>query len=518
MNSLAIRGHVTIQVEDKHGMVKQRVCADNALSPAALTAMLYNGLTKFSTSAQTALGFGGGIAASQVVNAMGNPMFGMYALKETFDWSKESQHWIKPPYAGNNYASLSEAVLYYHVGNNAAEDPSMMVRSIQRSYFNPTGKFRAEFVKSVGLAGTIKSVALGTAHSALMSNLWGTTWNEPVPSSFFTTALVSGTSTTSGVAFEHQTDRTIAHCRGTTSAGVTTAYTYDFKTQETISNMATTELTHGYLVHTRADGTRMASAVGNSGTPSDSAHDIELSTSINWNTPMTRVLTPQNIAAGSLDTNRRALPVLVMRPDTQEIEIFLSLNYDGGGCRLVKGVIDADDPQDGAVTWTEMGKIPFVMGQINAANRLLGYYDAETSTYWLPYTGVINSEGLFTPCTSAVTGTGVNQNANFIPGIKLQSSGGKFNSGTYYADVLAGFYIARTIFEQGANTAAYTSPLDIIKSSFGIHQGTFRDATAANRAYRDYGVVFSAVNLPTPVYRETEDVLRLVYTYQLGNA
>ena len=100
---------------------------------------------------------------------------------------------------------------------------------------------------------------------------------------------------------------------------------------------APTELTHGYLVHTRSDGTRMASAVGNSGTPPDSVHDIELSTSIDWTTPFTRVLTPPNIAAGSLDTNRRALPVLVMRPDTQEIEIFLSLNYDGGGCRLVKG-------------------------------------------------------------------------------------------------------------------------------------------------------------------------------------
>jgi len=502
MNSLAIRGHVTVQIEDKRGRIKQRVEAANALSPAALHAMLYNGLTKFSTTAQTALGFGGGISASQQVSILGSPAFGVYALKETFDWSK---NWIKPPYAAENYASLSNAVLYYNVGNNAAEDPSMMVRSVQRSYFDPTGTFRAEFVKSVGLAGMIKSVAVGTAHSALTSNHWGTAWNEPVPSSFFTVNL--GASTTHGIALEHKTDRTIAHCRGGT-----TYYTYDFKTQDMIPNMATTNLTNGCLVHTTPDGTRIGNYVSDSNTPSASAHDIELSTSVDWNTPVARVLTPPNMAAGSLDTNRRALPVLVMRPDTQELEIFLSLHYDGGGCRLVKAVIDANNPQTGTVSWVEMGKIPYVIGQMNAVNRLNGYYDTETATYWLPYTGVVDTDGLLTFCTSALSGTGVNQNANFIPGVKLQASGGIFNHGTYNADALVNFYIARALSD------STVSILDILKTSFGLHQGHVRDSSAASRSYRDYGVVLSAVNLPTPVHRDTEDVLRLIYTYRLGNA
>jgi len=67
MSGMAIKGHVTVQVEDKQGNVKQRVEADNALAPAALNALLYNGLTKFSTTAQTLLGFGGAINVSQVV-------------------------------------------------------------------------------------------------------------------------------------------------------------------------------------------------------------------------------------------------------------------------------------------------------------------------------------------------------------------------------------------------------------------------------------------------------------------
>jgi hypothetical protein len=180
---------------------------------------------------------------------------------------------------------------------------------------------------------------------------------------------------------------------------------------------------------------------------------------------------------------------------------------------LVKAVIDANNPHTGAVTWVEMGKIPYVIGQVNAGNRLNGYYDTETSTYWLPYTGMIGTDGMFTLCIGASTGTGANLNTNFVPGVKLRSSGGIFNNGTYNAGTLDNFYIARSL------TADSTSNnLDIVKTSFGIHQGHFRDMLAANRAYRDYGVVFSAVNLPTPVYRDIEDVLRLIYTYQLGNA
>ena len=41
MDGIAIKGHVTVQVEDKQGNVKQRVEADNALSPAALNALLF---------------------------------------------------------------------------------------------------------------------------------------------------------------------------------------------------------------------------------------------------------------------------------------------------------------------------------------------------------------------------------------------------------------------------------------------------------------------------------------------
>jgi hypothetical protein len=361
-------------------------------------------------------------------------------------------------------------------------DVLMMVRSIPRSFFDASGKFRAEFSKSVGIAGTIKSVAVGTAHSALTAGLWGIAWNEPVPSSFFTTNL--GTSTTHGIALEHKADCTIAHCRGGTSY-----YTYDFKTQDVVSNTATTELTNGYLVHTAPSGTRLANVVNNSGAPSDSEHNIELSTSIDWNTPVTRILTPPNIAAGSLNINRRAMPILVMRPDTQEIEIFLSLNYDGGGCRLIKAVIDANDPQAGAVTWVEMGKIPYVIGQIHAANRLIGYYDTETSTYWLPYTCTTGTDGLLTLSAGGFSGSGANQNAHFVPGVRLKASGGKFNNGTYNADALVNFYVARAYSDQQATGVA----LDVLKSSFGIHQGYFRDTTALYRNYRDYAVVFRAV-------------------------
>ena len=232
-------------------------------------------------------------------------------------------------------------------------------------------------------------------------------------------------------------------------------------------------------------------------------HDLQLSTSVDWATAVTRVLTPPNITADSLDTNRRAFPVLVMRPDTGNIEIFLSLDYNGDGCRLVKGVIDANDPIAGTVTWVEMGRIPYIIGYLTPTGRINGYYDIETSTYWLPYAGFVGSNGVRVPCTGSA----------FVPGVKLKASGGIFNNGTYNDETLVDFYIART-----GLSASSLNVLDVVKTSHGIHQGNFRDSSAASRNYHDYGIVFSAVNLPTPIYRDTEDVLRLVYTYQLGNA
>jgi hypothetical protein len=319
-----------------------------------------------------------------------------------------------------------------------------------------------------------------------------------------------GAAITCGIALEHKIDRTIAHCRGGTNY-----FTYDFKTQEIVVNTATAELTSGYLVHTTASGTRIGYTVSNSGTPSTSEHSIELQTSVDWNTPDIRVLTPPNITAGSLDINRRALPVLVMRPDTKTIEVFLSLDYNKDGCRLVKAVIDADRPQTSEVIWIEMGRIPYIIGQINAANRLIGYYDTETHTYWLPYTGVIGADGICTSSTSAFTGTGANQNVNFIPGVKLHAREEVFNNGTYDTDTLLEYYIARITPQENIGVG---NTLDIVQTSHGVIQGHFRDQSATNRNYRDYGVVFSAVNLPAPVFRDADDVLRLVYTYQLGNA
>jgi len=198
------------------------------------------------------------------------------------------------------------------------------------------------------------------------------------------------------------------------------------------------------------------------------------------------------------------LPVLVMRPDTGKIEIFLSLDYNAGGCRLVKAVIDANNPTAGAITWVEMGRIPYIIGYVTPANRISGYYDTETSTYWLPYAGFVGTDGVRVPCTGAQT----------VPGVKLKANGsGIFNSGTYNDSILADFYIART-----GQWGSIHNVLDIVKTSFGIHQGHFRSSAASERHYYDYGIVFSAVNLPTPIHRDTDDVLRLIYTYQLGNA
>jgi hypothetical protein len=73
------------------------------------------------------------------------------------------------------------------------------------------------------------------------------------------------------------------------------------------------------------------------------------------------------------------------------------------------------------------------------------------------------------------------------------------------------YYIAVT------NVNGSTAIQDIVKTSGGLVQGTFRTTAAASIRYQNLGVLFSGVNLPTPVHRGNEDVLRLIYSYQLGN-
>jgi hypothetical protein len=159
---------------------------------------------------------------------------------------------------------------------------------------------------------------------------------------------------------------------------------------------------------------------------------------------------------------------------------------------LVKAEIDANDPASGTATWVEMGRIPYVIGYVTPVNRINGYYDVDTSTYWLPYSGFVGTNGTLVPYSGTV----------FTPGIKLKASGGKFNNGTYDDSILAGFYIARTTTSNGT-----VAPLDVVKTASGIHQGFFIIHTASERLYYDCGVVFSAVNLPTPIHRDTDDVL-----------
>ena len=124
MSGITIKGHVTVQVEDRQGNIKQRVEADNMLTPAALNCLLFTGLNGFTTSFKTALGFGGTIAQGQQVSLFGtnshsgsngNPMFGIYAMNETFNWSK---HTIKPPYVNEDLATLSNKVVFHSTGAN----------------------------------------------------------------------------------------------------------------------------------------------------------------------------------------------------------------------------------------------------------------------------------------------------------------------------------------------------------------------------------------------------------------
>ena len=485
MSNISIKGHVTVQIEDRHGTIRRRVEADNMLAPVALSCLLFTGLNSFTTTFKTALGFGGTIAQSQQVSLAGSPVFGIYAMNETFDWAK---HTIKPPYVHEDLATLSNKVAFYSSGDNISEVANLMGRVMARSHFaGNAATFHTEYVKATGQPGTIKSVGVGTAHHGLLSaNQWGLVWNDSALQPFFTVNR-----SRSPIGLEHRLDRTILYYAPST----TTQYdTYDLVSKETIINAGTSAFLNGtlanaYLISTSTSGIKYAFQASNSGNPTTTVHNIALSV---WThvtgTGASRVLTTP-VGGATLNTSRHALPMMVMRPDTQNLEIFLSLDFNAAGCRLIKAVIDANEPGTGAVQWVEMGRIPYVIGA-QTTERMFGYYDVETGTYWFPYTGSIDAHGDLNSCSTT----------NFTPGVKLRWIDDAFEVDDYY--------IA---------TVAASSMQDIVKTSNGLAQGTFRTPTASMTMYRAHGVLFSGVNLPTPVHRNADDVLRLIYTYQLGN-
>ena len=493
---IGIKGKIRVQTEDTHGNIKQFAEAENRLSEAALSAVFFSGMRYFNTNMTVAMGFDNTITTSQRFNlTLNSPQFGIYALDKEIDWSKL---WLKPPYLKEDWVSVSDDVSFWHQHNENIETDRRMTRVITRAHFESCNNtLNAEWVKAAGDVGIVKSIAIGSVHGHLSP--WGVGYTEPLPTHFFTGEGASGSYRP--IVYEHLADKTIAYY------GVTASFTHYFdfvtKSNHTYTGAGAATLGRNALAFT-SGGTKWSFNAFTATGASSTAHNISFGTAANISTTLTNRTLVTPVGDVTLDTNRGAVPIVVMRPDTETVEIFLSLDYDENGCRLVKASIDAHNLVTAEPVWTEMGRIPFVLGgrpaPTDTANNHFGYYDVDKDEYWLPYVGTINDAGILIP----VSGT------TFTPGVKMQF--GAPNSG----GAMVGEYIAGI----GASSE---NIYDIVKTSYGILQGRFRTPNRSSTLsehidYRCPGILFSAVNLPMPVTREDSDTLRLMYTYQLVNS
>ena len=498
---LGIEGILVATVEDKHGNVRQRVEAKNRLTDAALRATLFNGIRHAQHHTMQAMGFDFAVATSQRVNfQIASPVQGIYAMNKEVDWSKI---WVKPPYVKEDWVTLSDDVVFWNTGNQAFETENRMMRDITRAHIDGvSNSVVGSWVKSDGNTGTVKSIAIGNAHGDLTP--WGVSYSEPLPTHFFTYQQVTATSQRP-CAFEHLVDRTIIYYAG---INVNTIFSFDLLTKHN-QQITGNSLAQAGSVLVCTDDSNIRHSFGCTNAAAAqvtaSAHNITLGHAVGAiTTGLTQhtIVTP--VGDVTLDTARGAVPIMVMRPDTKQVEIFLSLDYNGDGCRLIRGSWDVNGFSAANVEWTEMGRIPYVLGSVPptgvATGVTYGYYDAVTGTYWLPCASVIDPNG-----TMRRFG-----NSTWYPGVKMRF-GTPGAGGT-----IVGEYIA--------SQNGVTSIFDVIKSSYGVHQGRFRvennNAQIATWAeYRsEMGNLFSAVNLPTPITRNEDETLRLTYTYQLRNA
>jgi hypothetical protein len=500
-----IKGHVAVTVEDRHGNIKQRAEADNMLSDAALAAILLAGVTSNTPMRQTA-GLNGALSVSQQAGVLSANTFGIYAMNEDVDWQKSM---IKPPYVKENFTSLHDRVSFFSWAENKSDVDNLLAMGTTRCYFDGVSNtHNIEYTKSMGNAGTVKSVGIGTAHTSnnsVFNNLltgvvWGTYWNDPFPQPFFTATPYN----TPVCMLEHLADRTIAY----SLHGSNMLRRYDLlgklNTDSISASVSTSNAVQ--LIYTKQDGTRYSlTNIANQGVPSDTVHNITAGVCVNFAASTTKTYTVP-VGDVTLDINRNAAPIAVFRPDTKQFELFLSLDYDADGCRLIKGVLDAEDLPNAVPQWIEMGKIPYVIGTAGTAtgvaSQVFGYYDVDTQTYWLPYSGVIEADGTLT--VAAVT------NAQY--GIKIKGVDGTFDEHT-----IEDYYVAQMGSPQTV-VSSLGGIMDIVKSTYGVSQFFMRTSTQGIIRYVKPGVVWSGVNLPQAVHRSASDVLRIIYSYSQGNA
>ncbi len=270
----------------------------------------------------------------------------------------------------------------------------------------------------------------------------------------------------------------------------TAQYRFNFKnrTMDTFnasplySNISGSATVGGIIV-----GDHLFKAVKQSAT--GSTYTVRLNYVLNFRTSTTAaykdiVLTTRAGMSVATDT----LPVMVYRPDTGNLEIFIAIssgNPDGEyGFSIQKVIVSGlDNPVTMTVETVDLGLLPYCVSNFGttAALYLTGYHDG--TQYYLPYTSTVDATGKIDTVVENV----------FQNGIVISSD----------------FKTISRVFNM-RNSAA--GPNLIVRADTGLLQCQVNDAKIP---YIFMSQVVSGANLPQASAKELDDVLRIIYKYRL---
>lgn len=472
MEQLNMQGEIEVVLEDHDGNVKARECVTNCISEAyeryAFYDMLNAGTLSSLLRSNTRSGF-------NLLTRTLPGSFGIYALDHEIDLKKDT---FLPPYVGNNLASIAPGVSFYSVAGSMTESTQEMIPVDQRCYFDKSKKeYVLEYVKNTGV-GTVKSVCVGRAHGNKTDKFSVAIAETAVPATWQSGTL--------NYLLEHTSDRTYLW-----KTNGSTAWRNDLVTRSTVETVVGTQCYSN--ISSYFGGLVVGNVVYKVSklSVSEDKHIVRL-TCINNFRSSTAVVTKDITftCREGMSAHSTVVPVLVYRPDQNKLEVFVSMSVDDHdgevGCNLQKAVIgNLDDPANLTVEIIDMGILPYVVSNwstVTIGYFLTGFYFG--GKYYLPILGMTNDVGGLITTADSSFQTGVVVSSDF------ETIHNTINCRTSTASEVNAFVLTDGGVQQ-CRVNASTIPY--------VHMSQF----------------LSGSNLPNPVTKAPDDVLRIIYRYRI---
>ena len=229
-----------------------------------------------------------------------------------------------------------------------------------------------------------------------------------------------------------------------------------------------------------------------------------------------------------LSAGTRVVPVMVWRPATDDmpaaIEIFYTKEYDPITLNFSLYMFDIDpftlgsDPEQVVLSQQRfIGQIPYVVGhktpRIDGQCYVRGFYDPNTGEYYLPVAMCATPQGI---AEMGVSGA--------LLGIRVRPRSGVLNAPAIVAGTIRNYEIMASLYHASddyvrAGLVADHENYHHVHTKEGVGQMVLY-GTLPNKAvqYVNLDYVWAGATLPFPIDKATDDLLRVIYSYELGNA